>query len=480
MKKIYALSALFLAACAGGMDRFDDHHHHASFTPNVDFVANLDVWAAPHRDSFLNQLAMNYRSYAMWNAREIGDFATGELFANKAIAAFAGDTPMPEAVGNWPIHDHNMQFELNQGLDALIAALKNDAADKCPKIAAEAQAKFDCWVSATAMGQSRTAGECRDRFGRAMAVLRSPSGCDNRIVRASDRTPTDRGAPTRDQVDPIFYPDTGNLSSVANASRARDSVVIVNNVNIPDRLINPSPVMFTQNIFGDSGGIVNCVDDEECDDTPAVAAQITERPAERGAAALGEQGVSRDEFINMMMAMRQELAAIHQRLDGMPVDGDKTMIKVQQIPLEPQQHIMEEIFEIRFDFDRYEIKPEYRQIIRNLVDTANRHKNVKISVVGHTDTVGSPNYNFALGGRRAEAVRNELIKSGIPASQIIALSSGMNNLRVPTGPGVKNAENRRVRVVRETHWTDNPSPNAMTVTLEDPDNVMELYGEFRE
>jgi len=130
------------------------------------------------------------------------------------------------------------------------------------------------------------------------------------------------------------------------------------------------------------------------------------------------------------------------------------VIKAQQIPLEPKQHIMEEIFEIRFDFDRYEIKPEYEQIIRNLVATAGRHKNVKISVVGHTDTVGTADYNFALGGRRAEAVRRMLIQHGIPSSQIIAVSSGKNNLKVPTGPGVPQAENRRVRVVKETHWTE--------------------------
>ena len=32
-------------------------------TPTVDYVESLDVYSAPHKDSFLNQLAMNYRSY---------------------------------------------------------------------------------------------------------------------------------------------------------------------------------------------------------------------------------------------------------------------------------------------------------------------------------------------------------------------------------------------------------------------------------
>ena len=51
--------------------------------------------------------------------------------------------------------------------------------------------------------------------------------------------------------------------------------------------------------------------------------------------------------------MRQELAAINERLDKLQAAaGEKTMIKVQQIPLEPKQHVMEEVFEIRFDFNK--------------------------------------------------------------------------------------------------------------------------------
>ena len=50
-------------------------------TPSVDYVEGLDVYSAPHKDSFLNQLAMNYRSYAIYNARTSGYPEVGELFA---------------------------------------------------------------------------------------------------------------------------------------------------------------------------------------------------------------------------------------------------------------------------------------------------------------------------------------------------------------------------------------------------------------
>ncbi|MCL2369293.1 MAG: OmpA family protein, partial [Alphaproteobacteria bacterium] len=138
--------------------------------------------------------------------------------------------------------------------------------------------------------------------------------------------------------------------------------------------------------------------------------------------------------------------------------GERATIKVQQIPQSPTQHLMEEIFEIRFDFDRYNIKPEYRAMIQQLVATTNQHRNVRISVVGHTDTMGPDAHNWALGGRRAQAVRDEMIRLGVPAGQIVAVSAGKHDLKIETGPNVPNRENRRVRVVKETHWMEEQPP----------------------
>jgi outer membrane protein OmpA-like peptidoglycan-associated protein len=183
---------------------------------------------------------------------------------------------------------------------------------------------------------------------------------------------------------------------------------------------------------------------------------------------VGEEYVSRQEFINMMMAMRSDLAAINARLDNMPkADGDKTFIKVQQIPLEPKQHVMEEVFEIRFDFDKSNIKPEYQDLIRQLASATQEDKNIKVSVVGHTDTAGTKDYNYALGGRRAEAVQKMLIEYGIPASQIVAVSAGEEDLAVPTPNNTPNAENRRVRVVKEVHYTEEPVNSPMAIEVQE-------------
>lgn len=521
-------------------------------TPTVDYVESLDVYSAPHQDSFLNQLAMNYRSYAIYNARTSGYADMGELFANKAVAAFSGDTPFPESLENWPVDNAQDAFDLKTAYDELMEQLKNDATYTNPELAAEAQAKFDCWLSATASGQIATAEQCRDRFSKTMTALRDCEG--GKIVKrelpqqdaviehetfvASDgqtvvETVTQRTSET-------YYPETRNMSAMKGAGAAREGVIIVNNVNVPEHLINPVPVqpmVFNQNIYGgdktiskssndnsisNSNNRLMAVDcphgDTQCEaqaaqqpqpepveqqtpNMPAVAVIVTEKeqapcPACPACAAcpdcpectqcnaceheiptVSEELVSREEFINMMMAMRSELMAINERLDQIQAAaGEKTMIKVQQIPLEPKQHVMEEVFEIRFDFNKATIKPEYKALIEQLASATQENKNIKVSVVGHTDTTGSTNYNYALGGRRAEAVQKMLIQYGIPASQIVAVSAGEEGLAVPTPDNTPNAENRRVRVVKEVHYTEQPKPVPMAIEVEEV--AVESCGEY--
>ena len=436
-------------------------------TPTVDYVEGLNVNDAPHQESFLNQLAMNYRSYAMYNARTSGYPDIAELFAQKAVSAFSGETPFPESLDNWNIRDESERFEIYTAYNDLINELKNDAYVDQPQLAAEAQAKFDCWISAAASGQNATANECKKRFETTLQTLKDCT--DGRVVEPT-RVASENVLPEL-PAEEQYYPETRRLNAMSGTTRSREGVVIVNNVNIPSNLVQPVPVpqqqpamVFNQNIYGGeesaNGG----------DDTF------------NGSSEPNDDYVSRDEFINLMMAMREELAAINKRLDDLgnapEPSTEKTVIKVQQIPLEPKQHVMEEVFEVRFDFDKSTIKPEYEELIRKLAATTQANKNVKVSVVGHTDTAGSSSYNYALGGRRAEAVQKMLIEYGIPSSQIIAVSAGEEDLKVPTPNNTPNAENRRVRVVKEVHYTEPQQPAPIIVEeYTETDECEECAGE---
>lgn len=70
----------------------------------------------------------------------------------------------------------------------------------------------------------------------------------------------------------------------------------------------------------------------------------------------------------------------------------------------------------------------------------------ELTVAGHTDTLGTEQYNDALSLRRAERVRVLLIARGITPGSIRAVGRGMRELRVPTGPGVAEPRNRRVEI----------------------------------
>ncbi|MDW2958326.1 MAG: OmpA family protein [Alphaproteobacteria bacterium] len=463
-------------------------------TPTVDYVESLDVYSAPHKDSFLNQLAMNYRSYAIYNARTSGYADMGELFANKAVAAFAGEVPFPESLENWPVENEQEAFELSNAYGELMEQLKNDASYTNPELAAEAQAKFDCWLSASASGQIATANQCRDRFEKTMTALRDCTG--GKIVKK--QMPETTVVTTGETVVETqrYYPETRNMSAMSGMGQAREGVIIVNNVNVPEHLINPEPVqpvVFNQNIYGGDKtvtkssndnsvrnsnnelmavdcpmGAADCHDAQDAGVTVMIAEKDCPTCQTASVPMLGEELVSREEFINMMMAMRAELAAINARLDQIQASaGEKTMIKVQQIPLEPKQHVMEEVFEIRFDFNKAQIKPEYQELIQKLASATQENKNIKVSVVGHTDTAGTSNYNYALGGRRAEAVQKMLIQYGIPASQIVAVSAGEEDLAVPTPDNTPNAANRRVRVVKEVHYTEEQPVVPVSIEVEE-------------
>jgi len=498
-----------LVGCAGTGNGNVDYD-----MPTVEYVERLNVNDAPHQESFLNQLAMNYRSYALYNARTSGYPDIAELFAQKAVGAFSGETPYPESLDNWSIRDEGQRFEIYTAYNDLIDELKDDAAIAQPQLAAEAQAKFDCWISAAASGQNATARECEKRFKATMQAL---IDCDNGRVVAPTHVASENLMPKAEMpVEERYYPETRRLNAMSGSTRTRDGVVIVNNVNVPPALVQTvpvpamtpqkqqNPIVFNQNIYGGDESVNNTENySSSCEECAACSAtaesgetcEVCDQCSQSEGVEYHEHEgyVTREEFITLMGELRAELAAINARLDGVgekPVNvpvsvhvstpnvqnkpaptpiilgapkQDKTIIKVQQIPLEPRQRIMEEIFEIRFDFDKAVIKPEYDSIIKQLAATTQANKNVKVSVVGHTDTAGSASYNYALGGRRAEAVQKMLIEYGIPASQIIAVSAGEEDLKVPTPNNTPNAENRRVRVVKEVQYMEQPKQEPIIV-----------------
>ncbi len=101
---------------------------------------------------------------------------------------------------------------------------------------------------------------------------------------------------------------------------------------------------------------------------------------------------------------------------------------------------------VYFDFDSASLTDAARAIIAQAAASAATGA-TQITLNAHADTAGKAGYNLALSRHRADAVAGELIRLGVPREEIGVNAQGDTNLAVPTAPGVRNAQNRRVEIV---------------------------------
>ena len=121
-----------------------------------------------------------------------------------------------------------------------------------------------------------------------------------------------------------------------------------------------------------------------------------------------------------------------------------------QAPLraaEPIADLGAKTFLVFFDHNKYDLTSQARGIVQSAASYSTRTQYTRIDVDGNADTSGSPGYNIGLSQRRAEMVQAELIRDGVPANAIAVHAYGDTKLLVPTGPGVREPQNRRVEIV---------------------------------
>jgi outer membrane protein OmpA-like peptidoglycan-associated protein len=101
---------------------------------------------------------------------------------------------------------------------------------------------------------------------------------------------------------------------------------------------------------------------------------------------------------------------------------------------------------IRFDFDKAEINPQYRDILNRIAGILMTLKQYSIYVYGYTDDVGTQDYNLKLSARRALAVRSSLINAGIKPDAITAKGFGKSDPRAKGDTPKARSANRRVEI----------------------------------
>jgi len=104
-------------------------------------------------------------------------------------------------------------------------------------------------------------------------------------------------------------------------------------------------------------------------------------------------------------------------------------------------------FMVFFDWDRSNLSQQALNTIKQASDAYKTKGSARITATGHTDTSGPENYNMALSLRRANAVKDVLVRNGVPATAISVVGMGEKGLLVPTADGVREPQNRRVEIV---------------------------------
>ena len=104
-------------------------------------------------------------------------------------------------------------------------------------------------------------------------------------------------------------------------------------------------------------------------------------------------------------------------------------------------------FLVFFDFARDALTARAREIITQAAQASRTQQVTRIEVAGHTDTVGSAQYNQGLSQRRANNVAAELVRLGVPRESIVTAGYGFTRPLGPTGPNVREPQNRRVEIM---------------------------------
>ncbi len=435
-------------------------------------------------NDFLTALAINYRSFALYNHYNLGHEANADLFATKALNANSGETVFPEDLKNWPIPEDRVE-ELSSACATLTQILKDGAYEYSPILTARAQTQFDCWVSMETLkcdasnACAPTLQDCKNTFYKTINQIKKPVQDETETDDCVDLECSEETEECTEEVAiPVKVEPLTKSMTQQTVEKTKDGITIINNINFPEGIIQAfkqkmdCPRKCSEGCPAkcEESKTLNCPDlkcpEMDCpkldcpetdvsnlatkDDVNNVLMAVKDiKPADTS------DYVTRDEFTSMMKEIKGELSTINGKLDTL-LEKEPVQLAVGAIPEDPKQHVMEEVLEINFDFNKAVILPEYVPLIRKLASITNENKNMKVSIIGYTDTVGSSDYNWALGGRRANNIKQELIKYGIAEDQITITSAGKNQNKIDLGNNKASKQNRRAQIVKEVYSIDNP------------------------
>ena len=116
-------------------------------------------------------------------------------------------------------------------------------------------------------------------------------------------------------------------------------------------------------------------------------------------------------------------------------------------PPPPPPPVSPPSFMVFFDWDRSNLSAQALNTIKQAAAAYKSKGSARVTATGHTDKSGPEAYNMALSLRRANAVKDALVREGVPATAISVVGRGESMPLVQTADGVREPQNRRVEIV---------------------------------
>jgi len=113
-------------------------------------------------------------------------------------------------------------------------------------------------------------------------------------------------------------------------------------------------------------------------------------------------------------------------------------------PAPPEVQEMVKNFErVFFDFDSSSLDDQSKSALKDNATIMSAHTDIKLEIQGHADERGTTEYNLALGQRRAEAVKDRMVRMGITGSRLATISYGEERPLVSAQNESAYSQNRR-------------------------------------
>ena len=180
-------------------------------------------------------------------------------------------------------------------------------------------------------------------------------------------------------------------------------------------------------------------------DAQQAAAQAAQDKAAADAArqaAMAQQSAAQAEADRLRQAAQQsdaEKAQLRERL--------RQQFNAILETRETARGLIVNISDVLFDFDKYTLKPGAREKLAKVSGILLAYPGLKIQLEGHTDSIGSDDYNMTLSEHRAGAVLEYLVSQGVPASSLSAIGLGKADPVASNDSDAGRQQNRRVEMV---------------------------------